>query len=532
MAQRWGAGVHRPRIVLLPVPIPSGASWPRPAGLPARPLTELAARIGSAVTGPAAAEVAVTGVTLDSRSVRAGDLYAAVGGATVHGADFAAAAAAAGAVAFLTDEAGAARCRAAGLPTLVVLAPRAVLGSLSAWVYGDPAEGLTMLGVTGTNGKTTTAYLLESGLRGAGYRTGLIGTIETRIGDEVLPSERTTPEAPDLHALLAVMRQRGVTAVAMEVSSHALAMGRVDGTIFDVTAFTNLSEDHLDFHADLEEYFQVKSLLFTPLRSRRAVVDVDDEHGRRLVGQATVPVTTLSPGGRPADWRVENVDAGPDGARFDLLSPDGTRVPCSTALAGDFNLANAALAVVTLVTAGLPAHEAAAGVAACHGVPGRMERVPVEGGPVALVDYAHSPDALERLLVTARDLAGTGRLVLVVGCGGDRDRQKRPAMGAIAARGADVVVLTSDNPRTEDPAAILAAVRAGAEQARADGARGELVVEPDRRSAIRAAVGLARPDDVVVVAGKGHEQGQEANGVVTPFDDRVELRAALQAVLS
>ncbi|HEY4315951.1 MAG TPA: UDP-N-acetylmuramoyl-L-alanyl-D-glutamate--2,6-diaminopimelate ligase [Actinomycetes bacterium] len=514
------------------MPNPSGASWPRPAGLPPRPLSEVAGRLGSAVHGPAAAGIAVTGVTLDSRSVRPGDLYAAVAGATVHGADFAAAAAAAGAVACLTDEAGAARCQAAGLPTLVVPAPRAVLGSLSAWVYGEPAEALTMLGITGTNGKTTTAYLLESGLRGAGYPTGLIGTIETRIGDEVLPSERTTPEAPELQALLAVMRERGVTAVAMEVSSHALAMGRVDGTVYDVAGFTNLSEDHLDFHADLEEYFQVKASLFTPLRSRQAVVDVDDDHGRRLVDLATVRVTTLSPAGRPADWRVEDVVAGPDGSTFVLQSPDGTRVPCSTALAGDFNLANAALAVAMLVTAGLPAQEAAAGVAACPGVPGRMERVPVEGGPVALVDYAHSPDALERLLVTARGLAGDGRLVLVVGCGGDRDRHKRPAMGAIAARGADVVVLTSDNPRAEDPAAILVAVHQGAEQARADGARGEVLVEVDRRSAIRTAVGLAGPSDVVVVAGKGHEQGQETNGVVTPFDDRVELRAALQAARS
>jgi UDP-N-acetylmuramoyl-L-alanyl-D-glutamate--2,6-diaminopimelate ligase len=524
--------VGRPRIVFVPVPNPSGASWPRPAGLPPRPLTEVAARLGSEVHGRDGAGAAVTGVTLDSRSVRPGDLYAAVPGATVHGADFAAAAAAAGAVACLTDEAGAERSRAAGLPTLVVLAPRAVLGNLSAWVYGEPAEGLTMLGVTGTNGKTTTAYLLESGLRGAGYPTGLIGTIETRIGDEVLPSERTTPEAPELQALLAVMRERGVTAVAMEVSSHALAMGRVDGTVYDVAAFTNLSEDHLDFHADLEEYFQVKASLFTPLRSRYAVVDVDDDHGRRLVGLVTVPVTTLSPSGHPADWRVENVVAGPDGSTFDLLSSDGTRVPCSTALAGDFNLANAALAVTTLVAAGLPAHEAAAGVAALAGVPGRMERVPVDGGPVALVDYAHSPDALERLLVTARGLAGDGRLVLVVGCGGDRDRHKRPAMGAIAARGADVVVLTSDNPRTEDPAEILAAVRAGAERARADGAPGDVIVEVDRRSAIRIAAGLAGPGDVIVVAGKGHEQGQQANGVLTPFDDRVELRAALKEVRS
>ena len=514
------------------MPIPSGAPWPRPERVAARSLAQVAARLGTQPRpgGDGTTERAVTGVTLDSRSVRPGDLYAALAGARAHGADFAAAAAAAGAVACLTDPDGADRAVAAGLPTLVAESPRQVLGSLSAWVYGDPADGLVTIGVTGTNGKTTTAYLLEAGLRAAGHTTGLIGTIETRIGDEVLASVRTTPEAPDLQALLAVMRERGVTAVAMEVSSHALALGRVDGTVYDVAAFTNLTEDHLDFHADLEDYFAVKASLFTPQRSRRAVVDVDDEYGERLVGLAGVPVTTVSAEHRPADWRVADVAAGPDGSAFTLVPGEGEPVACSTALAGAFNLANAALAVASLVAAGLPATQAAAGVASCRGVPGRMERVVVEGGPVALVDYAHSPDALERLLATSRALAGAGRVLVVVGCGGDRDRQKRPVMGAIAVRDADVAVLTSDTPRSEDPAAILDAARAGAERARADGARGELVVEADRRAAIRAAVALARPGDVVVVAGKGHEQGQEANGVVTPFDDRVELRAALEAV--
>jgi UDP-N-acetylmuramoyl-L-alanyl-D-glutamate--2,6-diaminopimelate ligase len=520
------------------VPNPSGAAppgaWPRPSGATARTLTEVADRLSVEVSVAAGTELTapvVTGVTLDSRAVRPGDLYAAPAGARAHGADFAAAARDAGAVACLTDPDGAERSLAAGLPTFVVPAPRAVLGDLAAWVYGDPAEQLTMLGVTGTNGKTTTAYLLEAGLRAAGRGTGLIGTIETRIGDDVLPSERTTPEAPDLQALLAVMRERGVDAVAMEVSSHALAMGRVDGTTYDVALFTNLSEDHLDFHADLEEYFQVKASLFTPLRSRRGVVDVDDAHGRRLVGLATVPLVTVSPSGGDAHWRVEDAELGPLGSAFTLAGPGGRRLACRTRLVGDFNLANAALAVVALVEAGVDPERAADGVARCRGVPGRMERVGDGPGPLALVDFAHTPDALERLLAAARGLvAAGGRLLVVVGCGGDRDPHKRPVMGGIAVREADVAVLTSDNPRSEDPAAIVEAVRRGAAAALAEGATGELVVEVDRRAAIRLAASRARPGDVLVVAGKGHEQGQEVAGVVHPFDDRVELAAALQEV--
>ncbi|MEO7980005.1 MAG: UDP-N-acetylmuramoyl-L-alanyl-D-glutamate--2,6-diaminopimelate ligase [Sporichthyaceae bacterium] len=511
------------------------AAWPRPSQVPARSLAEVAAHLGLDVPGtPGGSPDArvVTGVSLDSRSVLPGDLYAAPAGARAHGADFAGAASAAGAVGCVTDAAGAQRSLHAGLPTFVVASPRAVLGGLAAWVYGDPAEAMTMLGITGTNGKTTTAYLLEAGLRAAGRRTGVVGTIETRIGDEVLPSERTTPEAPDLQALLAVMRERGTDAVAMEVSSHALAMGRVDGTTYDVALFTNLSEDHLDFHADLEDYFQVKASLFTPERSRRAVVDVDDEHGRRLVGLATVPVTTVSTFGVDADWRVEKVDVGPLGSTFVLAGPDGARLDCGTRLAGDFNVANAALAVVALGEAGVDLATAVAGVAACPGVPGRMERVAAgDDGPLALVDFAHTPDALTQLLAAARALVPDGgRLLVVLGCGGDRDTQKRPVMGGIAVRDADVVVLTSDNPRTEDPAAIVEDIRRGADAAQRDGATGRLEVEVDRRAAIRLAAAAAGPGDVLVVAGKGHEQGQEIAGVRQPFDDRVELAAALREV--
>ena len=513
---------------------PPGPTSLRPSGLPARSLADVAARLASDVRGAGSRDLdapVVTGVVLDSRGVRAGDLYAAPAGSRAHGADFAAAAAAAGAVACLTDEAGADRSMAAGLPTYVVPSPRAVLGGLAAWVYGEPARDLTLIGVTGTNGKTTTVHLLDAALRSAGYSTGLVGTIETRIGDEVLPSVRTTPEAPDLQALLAVMRQEGVRAVAMEVSSHALAMGRVDGTTYDVAVFTNLSQDHLDFHADLEEYFAVKATLFTPERSRLGVIDVDDPYGQRLVGLSGVPVVTVSPSGGAADWRAEDVDLGPLGSSFVLAGPDGVRLPCATSLAGDFNLANAALAVVALVQAGLDPEQAAVGVASCTGVPGRMERVAAgSGGPLALVDFAHSPDALERLLVTARGLVTNGgRLVVVIGCGGDRDQQKRPAMGAIAVRGADVVVLTSDNPRSEDPMDIITAIRRGAEDALADGAHAWVAVEPDRRAAIAEAASLAGPGDVLVVAGKGHETGQEVAGVVHPFDDRVVLAEVLRA---
>ena len=506
------------------MPHPSGPAVLRPSGLPPREPAQLAARLGVEAAPPATA--AVTGVTLDSRAVRPGDLYAALPGARAHGADFVGQAASAGATACLTDPAGAARARGTGLPTYVVEDPRHVLGGLAAWVYGNPAEALTMIGVTGTNGKTTTVHLLDSGLRAAGRATGLVGTIETRIGDERLDSARTTPEAPDLQALLAVMLGRGVEAVSMEVSSHALALGRVDGTTFDVAVFTNLTEDHLDFHADMADYFEAKASLFTPARSRLGVVNIDDAYGSRLAGSATVPVVSVSPGGRPADWRVLDRNMDRDGSRFTLVGPGGLRLDAGTRLLGEVNLADAALAVVALAQVGVDPRVAAEGVAACPGVPGRMERIG-GGEPAAFVDFAHSPDSIERLLATCRGLVGAGgRVILVVGAGGDRDTVKRPVMGRIAARDADVVVLTSDNPRSEDPLAILDVLRSGAEEV--PGASVELV--PDRRVAIRQAVALAGPADLVVVAGKGHETGQEVAGVVHPFDDRVELADALRLV--
>ena len=469
----------------------------------------------------------VRGVTLDSRAVVPGDLYVALPGSKVHGAAFSADAVAAGAVAVLTDPDGRARATATGVPVFVLADPRGKLGEVSCWVYGSPSSRLRLIGVTGTSGKTTSTYLLESGLRAAGHQTGLIGGVETRIGRDRLPSTLTTPEAPDLQALFAVMAERGVTATAMEVSSHSLALGRVAGTSFDVAVFTNLSQDHLDFHGDLEDYFRAKASLFMPPVT--GVINIDDKYGRRLAATAPVPVTTFSAAGSDdADWRAVDVRSGADGSTFRLIGPGGVEADSSVGLAGVFNVANAVGALVALVEAGIRLEDAVAGVGACPGVPGRLERVPAPGlGVTAFVDYSHKPGAVEAVLHSLRPVT-QGNLIIVLGCGGDRDKAKRPMMGAAAASLADVAILTSDNPRSEDPLAILAAMIDGVLGVPV-AERGRVIIEPDRAAAIGQAVALASPGDVIVVAGKGHETGQYVGGSVLPFDDRQVTAAALAA---
>lgn len=496
---------------------------PRPVRISATPLAELADQLGVAAPDSTAG---VTGITHDSRAVRPGDLYAALPGARLHGADFATQAEGLGAVAVLTDPSGAERVAAAGLPALVVDDPRARMGELAATIYGHPGRDLLQIGITGTSGKTTTAYLVEGGLRTA-KSTGLIGTVEMRIGDERIKSERTTPEATDLQALFAVMRERGTEAVAMEVSSHALVLGRVDACVFDIAVFTNLSPEHMEFHSGMEDYFQAKAQLFTPLRSKLGVVNVDDEYGRRLANEATVPVVTYSAEGHPdADWRADEVEVGPLDSTFTVLGPKGERVTAKSPLAGPFNVANTLAAIVALAAAGLDPQTAADGVAAVPGVPGRLERVD-EGQPYfAVVDYAHKTDAVESVLRALRKVT-EGKLHAVLGCGGDRDTTKREPMGAAVARFADTAVLTSDNPRSEDPLAILATMLQGAASVPAH-ERGEVQVFEDRAAAIAAAVARAEPGDTVLVAGKGHEQGQDIAGVVRPFDDRQVLREAIK----
>ena len=481
---------------------------------------------GGRVVGDGSAPV--HGVTLDSRAVRQGDLYAALPGANTHGGVFAAAASSAGAAAVLTDALGLEMVEAAGveLPVIVVASPRAVLGAVSAEVYGtrDPALGL--IGITGTNGKTTTAYLIASALEALGRSTGLIGTVETRIGQERVKSVRTTPESCDLHRLLAVMRERSIDDCVMEVSSHALALHRVDGVVYDVALFTNLSQDHLDFHADMEDYFAAKASLFTPERARRGIIWLDSPASSRLAEQATIACITVGEGREAVpDYRVDVVGSGPE---FVLAGPQGLTLDLRSALPGTFNIENTAMAAVTLLTMGHDAADVQRAILTDPHVPGRMERVTVDhpDAPLAVVDYAHTPDAV-RLAVRSLRTPDRGPLVVVLGAGGGRDISKRPTMGAAAAE-ADVVIVTDDNPRGESAGEIRSAVLAGA---RAAGTRASVEEVAGRRSAIDRAVEIAcaaGPSATIAVVGKGHETGQEIDGVTHPFDDRVELRAALE----
>jgi UDP-N-acetylmuramoyl-L-alanyl-D-glutamate--2,6-diaminopimelate ligase len=502
----------------------------RPSSTPPRPLSGLV----RALTLPIPDDkldgwsgIAVTGITHDSRQVRPGDLYAALLGENVHGTRFAPQAAAAGAVAILTDAAGEGQAAATGLPVLVVEDPRDILGRAASWIYGDPVRDLTLIGVTGTSGKSTITFMLEAGLRAAGIDTGLVGGVEIRIGDMRVEGALTTPESTDLHALFAVMRERGVGAAAMEVSSHALEQGRVGGAHYDVAIFTNLSQDHLDYHPTMQDYFAAKAKLFTPRYARTGVVNLDDLYGQALLDLAEIPVTTFSALGDPkADWRAVDVRSGADGSVFRVLGPGGIEADADIQLTGPFNVANALAAVVALVEAGIPLPTAVAGVGGLQGVPGRLERVDEGQDFVTLVDYSHKPGAVEAVLTALRQVT-EGSLTIVIGCGGDRDRSKRPLMGEAAVRLADMAVFTSDNPRSEDPLAILAAMLEGGLKV-PQAERAHIVVEPDRTAAIRLALTRAGRGDVVVVAGKGHEQGQYVAGEVLPFDDREVVREELR----
>ena len=467
-----------------------------------------ATRAGVDHVDPAA--VTLSDVTLDSREAAPGVLFACRPGARVDGHQFAHAAADAGAAALLVE-----RPLDVGVPQVQVASVADAVGDAAAVVHGHPSRGLTIAGVTGTNGKTTSAYLIEAAFRAAEHRTGLIGTVQTLVDGQAQPGVRTTPEATDLQRLFARMRAQGVTAVAMEVSSHGLALGRVRGTRFGVAIFTNLTQDHLDFHADLEDYFDAKASLFDPAYTNRAVVNVDDPYGARLAAIAEargLAVTRMSPSGAPADARAEDVQLGREGSRFTATLPQGS-VDVSLRLPGGFNVANALGALAAAGALGLPLEAAAEGIAGLAGVPGRMERVAAGQPFTVLVDYAHTPDSVEHVLRAARELTG-GRVIVVVGCGGDRDRGKRGPMGRAAASLADLAVFTSDNPRGEDPAAILRAMTEGARDA-----GGEWTVEPSRHDAIRLALESARADDVVVIAGKGHETSQEFADMTVPFDD-------------
>ncbi|WP_199255778.1 UDP-N-acetylmuramoyl-L-alanyl-D-glutamate--2,6-diaminopimelate ligase [Mycolicibacterium mengxianglii] len=502
----------------------------RPGATNGVSLATLAASAGAVpAAGGVIPAVSVLGVTLRAQDVAPGDLFAALAGARSHGARFIDDAVSRGAVAVLTDAAGvAALSGPPPVPVLVHPAPRTVLGRLAAEVYGRPSESLSVIGVTGTSGKTTTTYLIEAGLRAAGRTAGLIGTVGIRIGGADVPSSLTTPEAPALQALLALMAERGVDTAVMEVSSHALSQGRVDGVHFAVGGFTNLSRDHLDYHPTMADYFEAKARLFDPqsaVHADTSVICIDDDAGRAMAERAGSAVTVSTTGA--ADWTVSDIVHRPDGAQeFTACDPAGVHHRIGLRLPGGYNIANALVALAILDSVGVAPEQAAPGLRGAT-VPGRLE--PVDRGQpfLALVDYAHKPGALQAVLQTLRAQAGTGRLAVVFGAGGNRDAGKRAPMGAVAAELADLVVVTDDNPRDEEPAAIRAEVLAGAA---AGGATAEVVEIGDRAEAINRAVCWARPGDVVLIAGKGHEAGQTAGGHTRTFDDRDELARALDAL--
>jgi UDP-N-acetylmuramoyl-L-alanyl-D-glutamate--2,6-diaminopimelate ligase len=460
----------------------------------------------------AGGEVEITALAYDNRKVEPGTLFFCVPGFTRDGHDFAADAVQRGAAALVVQ-----RPLGLGVPEVVVDDVRDAMARAAQAFSGDPSRRLQVVGITGTNGKTTTAYLVRAALEAGGVQCGLLGTVTSVIGGEERPTERTTPEAIELQATLAEMWSRGDRAAAIEVSSHALELKRAYGVRYAASVFTNLTQDHLDFHPDMESYFLAKRKLFTELDAGAAIVNVDDAYGRRLADELE-RVTTFAISSE-ADWRVTHLRTGLSGSDFVLWTPHHGEVPVSLPLPGRFNVLNAvaALAVATALTVDI--EDAVRGLAEIR-VPGRFE--PVDEGQefAVLVDYAHTPDSLENVLSAAREL-GSGRVIVVFGAGGDRDRGKRPQMGEIGARLADVAIVTSDNPRSEDPEAIVAEVAAGAGSS--------VTCEVERRAAIFAAVGMAAPGDVVVIAGKGHEQGQEfADGRKEPFDDVAVAREALR----
>ncbi len=500
----------------------------RPEHPSARSLAELVAEFGLDYEGEISG-VELTGVTLDSGQVEPGDLYVGVRGARAHGASFAGQARDRGAVALLTDIEGSRIASGSGLPMVIVESPREALGTVSAWVYRTAEDPPLLFGVTGTNGKTSTTYLIVGILKQLGLTTGLSTTAERQVGELTVPSRLTTPEASEMHALLARMRESKVRAVAIEVSAQAISRHRIDSLVFDVVGFTNLSHDHLDDYADMEGYFQAKLPLFQPERARRAVVSLDTAWGARVVEQLRIPYATVSTSSQVgADWQVEILDEQPEFTRFRLTGPQGRSIDTSVPLIGRHMAANAALAIVMLVESGFDleaigqALETQGGIVAY--LPGRIERVSGERGPAVYVDFGHSADAFRSTLEAVRKFT-PGRIVMVFGASGNRDRTKRHEMGRVAAEGSDIVIVTDHHSRFEDPETIRKAVLDGAASA---GNHPEIheVVPPE--DAIRLAVSLAEEGDSILWSGPGHQDYREVQGVRTPLPARELARQALR----
>jgi UDP-N-acetylmuramoyl-L-alanyl-D-glutamate--2,6-diaminopimelate ligase len=488
--------------------------------IPGRTLRAVSELISASSKHPDLEKILITGVSIDSHQIEAGDLFVAVAGTKVHGATYAGNAKLNGAVAVLTDEVGAALIT--DLPVLVVIDPRASAGAIAAWLHNEPMRDMFSVGVTGTNGKTTVTTLLHQIAMAASRQSGLVGTVETRIGAEVVEALRTTPEAPELQSLAAVMRERHMRNLFMEVSSHAVSLNRISGSHFDIAAFTNLSQDHLDFHIDMDSYFATKAALFSYKYADTAYVNIDSTWAKKLLEFQELPVVSISRNMKSADWYFERIEVGTRSTTIAIRGTGGILIETTTKLVGDFNLDNLLMAIAISVASGIDPIDIAAITPSLTGAEGRLEKVDLGQSFTALVDYAHSPDSVVRVLETLRE-STTGKVIAVLGCGGDRDKSKRPLMGAALLAGADIAIFTSDNPRSEDPAQIVKGMVSGLTLPATSS------IELDRKQAIEIAVAAARAGDVVVILGKGHEPGQEIAGVKHNFDDRLVLAAAIEA---
>jgi UDP-N-acetylmuramoyl-L-alanyl-D-glutamate--2,6-diaminopimelate ligase len=496
----------------------------RPKIASERHLSDLANFLGAPALD--ASNLKIAGVCSDSRFIENGDLFVALPGERSHGIAYLQTAVERGARAILTDQQGSevASQVAPALPRLVVSKPRSVCGLAASWFYGEPSRTMFVAGVTGTNGKTTTTHLLDQIWKYADYSSGLIGTIGIKIGNRQIPTTHTTPESDELQRLLAMMRESGARGVAMEVSSHALVQERVKSIEFKAVAFTNLTQDHLDYHGTMENYYQAKRSLFTHDYAEFALVTIDSDYGKRLWDEVSIPKLSMSTSSK-ADWCFERLNQTTNGFEFLIRGPEGISIENSFNLIGQHNLENLLTAIALSFRSGIDPLVISAAIPTLIGAPGRLEKVENEvtksRGFKVLVDYAHTPDAVERVLTAVRS-PQISRVIAVLGCGGERDSAKRPLMGRALNSGADIPIFTSDNPRSEDPQEIIEQMLTGLELQKS----AEIILE--RRSALQRAIDLAKKGDVVVVLGKGHETGQEINGNKIPFNDVEELVRALR----
>jgi UDP-N-acetylmuramoyl-L-alanyl-D-glutamate--2,6-diaminopimelate ligase len=464
-------------------------------------------------------DVVITGVSINASEVKSGDLFIALPGTKTHGMNFIDQAISKGAVAVLSD-----RKIESKIPVFIDPSPRNLVGSISDWVYNKPFSKLEAVGITGTNGKTTTSNLVKQLWELNNINSGLIGTLGVEIGEEKMAGVRTTPEADELQALAAVMVERGNTQLAMEVSSIAIDQGRINSAKYKVVAFSNLTQDHLDYHKSMDQYFDAKAKLFTPEFAQNAVINIDDQYGQRLYKMSKLPIKTVSRSDKSADWYYSRIESLSDGYKVEISGKSGQIISGNFPLIGDHNLDNLLLAVACVSICGLTDIQITNSISKLKSVPGRLEIISAGQSFSAVVDYAHTPDAVSRVLKSVRSFT-SGRVIGILGCGGDRDKSKRLPMGQALFNGSDLSIFTSDNPRSEKAEAILKDMTAGINMAEKG------FVLTDRKDAINFAVKTAKPGDCILLMGKGHESGQEISGVITPFDDRIELANSIKQVI-